>query len=196
MALTKIEKALLDTLAYAEGTLGVSNNGYDVVVTFKTIIGWTNDTKIIHGESDWLQVYNSAGKKSSAAGRYQFLGKTWRGGWVGGYEGKLGPNKPMTKDNQDTAALWLINNRLKQTYTGNEKITIPEITSQAKFDIFLQKCSPEWASLPVTKTVTTTNSKTGVKTVHKAGNGFYSGQGGSKTNTELYGVFTLALSKY
>jgi len=48
--MTKFEKALLDVIAFTEGTLGVSQNGYDVVVGFYRIIGWTEDTSIVHGE--------------------------------------------------------------------------------------------------------------------------------------------------
>ena len=33
-------KAMLDTLAYTEGTLGVSNNGYDLLYGNYIINGW------------------------------------------------------------------------------------------------------------------------------------------------------------
>jgi len=176
--MTKTEKALLDTIAYAEGTLGVSNNGYDVVVTFKVINGWTEDTKIVHGDGDWVQKLSSS-LSSSAAGRYQFLGSTWKG---------LNGNKnlPMTKDNQDVAALKLVNKRLKATGIDNRSVSISELTDKAKFYIFLQKCAAEWASLPLTKDY---NGK-------KAGNGYYGGQNSHKTADELYGVFMQAYNLY
>jgi len=178
--MTKEEKAILDTIAYAEGTLGVSNNGYDVVVTFKVINGWTDDTKIVHGDGDWLQNVNST-LKSSAAGRYQFLGSTWKS-----LHG--GNNPPMSKANQDAAGIKLVNKRLKQNFTSNESVTISELANRSKFDIFLQKCAPEWASLPLTKDIPSKGKK--------AGNGYYSGQGGKKSAQELYDIFILALSKY
>ena len=177
MALNKSEKALLDTIAYAEGTLGVSNNGYDVVVSFKLIIGWTENTDIKHGDGDWYQ----SSAKSTAAGRYQFLGSTWKS-----LHG--GKNPPMSKDNQDAAGIYLLNKRLKSTATDSRPVTIPELTNRSKFDIFLQKCAPEWASLPLTKDIPSKGKK--------AGNGYYSGKGGSKSAQELYDVFMLAYSKY
>lgn len=182
--MTKEEKAILDTIAYAEGTLGVSQNGYDVVVTFKTIVGWTKDTKIVHGDSDWYQ----KAANSTAAGRYQFIGSTWKGSWIGGTKTRKGQNVPMTKENQDAACLWLINNRLKSTAIDSRPVTISELTNRSKFDIFLQKCAPEWASLPLTKDIPDKGKK--------AGNGYFSGQGGKKTADELYGVFMKAYALY
>jgi len=154
--MTNIEKALLDTIAYAEGTLGVSNNGYDVVVTFKVINGWTEDTKIVHGDGDWRQKEVN----SNAAGRYQFLGSTWKGNMNGR------KNAPMTKDNQDKGALFLINYRLKNTNLDTRPLTISEITTKEKFTIFFNKCTTEWTSFP------------------------------RKGVNELWEVFQLALSKY
>lgn len=175
--MTREEKAVLDTIAYAEGTLGVSNNGYDVVVTFKIINGWTEDTKIGHGDGDWYQ----SSAKSTAAGRYQFLGSTWKD-----LHGNKNP--PMTKANQDAAGLKIVNNRLKSTAIDSRSVSISELQNRDKFDIFLQKCAPAWASLPLTKDIPSKGKK--------AGNGYYSGQGGKKSAKELYDVFMLALSKY
>lgn len=183
MALTKAEKSVLDTIAYAEGTLGVSNNGYDVIVTFKTINGWTKDTKIVHGGSDWLQKVGDS--KSAAAGRYQFLPDTWKS--LNG-----GVNVPLTKDNQDNACINLIKKKLLDTKSiDSRSVTIEELPNdKSKFDIFLQKCAPTWASLPLTKDVIING------VTKKAGNGFYSNQGGKKTAQELYDVFMLAYGKY
>ena len=187
--LTKEEKAILDVLAYAEGTLGISNNGYDVCFTRKTIVDWTEDTDIVHGLSDWI--IRASGISSSAAGRYQFLGGTWTGSWVGGTKTKKGQNVPMTKDNQDIAGLWLINKRLKSTAIDNRTVTISELGTKSKFDIFLQKCAPEWASLPLTKDITWDGE------LKKAGRGFYSKtQNSKKTSDELFGIFNKALALY
>ena len=101
--MTKEEKALLDTLAYCEGTLGVSNNGYDVVVGYNRIIaGWTKDTNIVHGGRDWYDKSTN----STAAGRYQFVYDTW--------VGNDKKNLPMTKENQDQRGLQLNFERIGQ----------------------------------------------------------------------------------
>lgn len=168
--MTAKEKAVLDTIAYAEGTLGASQNGYDIIVTFKTIVGWTPDTKIKHGNSEWKQKWGT--KKdgtpaySTAAGRYQFLGSTWIS-----VNGKK--NLPMTKDNQDKAALKLITNRLKNT-----NITIEGLNSQTTFNAFLNRISNIWASIP-----------------QSDGQGRYEGQK-AKSATKLYEIFNKAYDIY
>lgn len=188
--MTREEKAALDLIAYTEGTLGVSQNGYDVIVTFKTINGWTVDTNIVHGGSDWKQ--NFGGDYSTAAGRYQFLYDTWLG-----LHGDK--NVPLNKANQDAACVKLINKRLAQNYTSTESVSISELTDRKKFDIFLQKCAPEWASLPLTKDVTVTyKDKQGNKhTVNKkAGNGFYDGQNAKFKADDLYNIYMKAYNLY
>ena len=179
--MTKEERAILDVISYAEGTLGISQNGYDVLFTKRTIVGWTENTDIVHGNSDW--VITSGGHRSSAAGRYQFLGSKWIS--INGDK-----NLPMTKDNQDAAAIKNINNRLKSTVIDSRSVSISELTTRSKFDIFLQKCAPEWASLPLTKTITFKGD------VKQAGRGFYSSQNSKKTADELYEVFMMAYSLY
>ena len=164
--MTTREKAILDVIAYAEGTLGASQNGYDIVVTFKKIVGWTEETKIIHGNGDWKQVFNSKGDKSTAAGRYQFLGSTWID-----INGKK--NLPMTKNNQDNAALKLIDNKIKNT-----DITIEGIKDKTTFKALLNSISPTWASIPSSN-----------------GKGQYEGQN-AKSADELYDVFVKALNIY
>lgn len=128
--MTKEDKAILDMIAYAEGTLGVSNNGYDVCVGFYIINGWTTNTKIVHGGSSW---YNKA-TDSTAAGRYQFLYGTWLG------NSKV--NKPMTKANQDARGLELVNAKIgsmdKTKFAGD----------RAVFNQALAKLSPTWSSIP------------------------------------------------
>lgn len=174
--MTREDKAILDMLAYAEGTLGVSNNGYDVVVGSKRVIaGWTKDTNIVHGGNDWY----SKSSNSTAAGRYQFLYGTWIG------NNKI--NKPMTAANQDAKALELINgkiSKINKTALG---------TSANEFNNLLQSLCTIWASLPATKTVTDSSGK-----VHKAGSSYYSSDGINKSRSaeKLYEIFKLALSYY
>lgn len=139
----KEEKALLDVIAYSEGTLGVSNNGYDVLVGYRKIIGWTPDTKIVHGGSDWYDKKNN----SSAAGRYQFLYDTWIG--------NKKQNLPMTKENQDNRALELINKRLGVF----DKTTLITLNNFKKATDLLAK---EWASIPLSSTGSSYYSKDGI----------------------------------
>jgi muramidase (phage lysozyme) len=179
--MNKYEKALLDLIAWAEGTLGVSQNGYDVVVDFYRIIGWTPDTTIVHGGAEWNK---PGGSNSTAAGRYQFLFGTWKS-----INGKV--NAPMTKENQYKAAIKLVNKRLKKTFPDNRPVTINELENRQKFDIMLTKLAPEWASFPVTKDLTTHDHRK-----IKAGQGYYSGQGGRKTPDKMYEIYKKALALY
>ena len=177
--MTKEEKALLDTLAYCEGTLGVSNNGYDVVVGYKIIAGWTKDTDIVHGGRDWYSRANN----STAAGRYQFL----YGTWLGGTTDNPGPNLPMSKANQDKRGLELINGAL-----GN--IDKTKLTTRAVFDNALNKMCRVWASIPVITDIIDSKGK-----VHKAGYSYYVGDGVNKSNLKpdkIFEIYRLALSKY
>lgn len=141
--MTKEEKSLLDMIAYSEGTLGVSNNGYDVLVGYRKIVGWTPDTAIVHGGGDWYDKKNN----SSAAGRYQFLYDTWIG--------KSKKNLPMTKINQDNRALDLINRRLG-TF---DKATLNVFSNFKKATDLLAK---EWASIPLSTTGRSYYNKDGI----------------------------------
>lgn len=132
--MTKEEKALLDMIAYSEGTLGVSNNGYDVLVGFKKIVGWTPDTTIVHQNGAWYDKANN----STAAGRYQFLYNTWVSA-----NGKK--NAAMNKINQDNAGIKLINRRL-----GSIDKTKLNIFNNFKKATDL--LAPEWASIPLSST--------------------------------------------
>jgi len=174
--MTKEEKALLDTLAYCEGTLGVSNNGYDVVVGSRRIMaGWTKDTTIVHGGTDWFDKATN----STAAGRYQFLYSTWIG------SKKI--NLPMTKDNQDKRGLELIDSRL----TGIDKT---KLTDKSVFYKALNKMCTVWASIPVTSDITDSDGN-----VHKAGKSYYAGDGVNKSKLsadEIFEIYKLALAKY
>ena len=169
--MTKEDKALLDMIAYSEGTLGVSNNGYDVVVGSKRVInGWTKDTTIIHGGQNWYDKQTN----STAAGRYQFLYPTW----IGNKKNNL----PMTKENQDKRGIELINGRI-----GNlDKTTI---INRQVFNKCLNKLALEWASIPLTSNITDSEGK-----IHYAGNSYY-GQP-KQSADKLYEIYKLALSKY
>jgi muramidase (phage lysozyme) len=174
--MTKEEKALLDTLAYCEGTIGVSNNGYDVVAGKRRIIaGWTKDTKIVHGGTDWLDNQT----KSTAAGRYQFIYDTW--------VGRKKINLPMTKENQDKKGLELINGSLRD-------IDKTKLTDKTVFYKALNKLCKIWASIPVTSDITDKDGN-----IHKAGKSYYASDNINKSQysaDEIYQIYKLALDEY
>ncbi len=141
--MTKEEKALLDMIAYSEGTLGVSNNGYDVLVGYRKIVGWTPDTTIVHQNSKWFDKSNN----SSAAGRYQFLYDTWIG--------NSKKNLPMNKINQDKRGIELINHRIGSI----DKTTL---TSFNSFKQATDKLALTWASIPLSTTGRSYYNKDGI----------------------------------
>ena len=49
LVIPKHYKAMLDTIAYTEGTLGVSQNGYDILFNLYTITGWSPNCNFGHG---------------------------------------------------------------------------------------------------------------------------------------------------
>jgi len=120
-AISANERALLNTIRYAEGTWhGGGTQGYG------TMFGG--------GQFDWSKghpnrVVRSGGYASAAAGAYQFMPDTW-----GAVSRQLGL-KDFSPDSQDRAALQLIRNR------GVDPSK--PITTDA-----LARLAPEWASLP------------------------------------------------
>lgn len=116
--------AFLDTLAFSEGTRGRGDDGYNVLVGGTLFEGYAAHP----GKSVWLPKYNV---HSTAAGRYQFLRKTWRN-----LQKQLGlvDFSPLS---QDKGAIELIRGRkaLADLKAG-------------KFATVVEKCAKEWASLP------------------------------------------------
>jgi hypothetical protein len=160
--MTKYEKAILDLIAYAEGTLGVSQNGYDVLVGFPVIQGWTENTTIRHrcikptGNLTEQKIKEKGGKvcedsswfntqlSSSAAGRYQFLGSSWA---TTTEKLGLGFNAPMTKDNQNKAAIRAIKTKRKVTETELKNA----YSSFSSFEVVRKKLENEWTSFKLNK---------------------------------------------
>lgn len=117
--------AFLDTIAFAEGTiLYGGDDGYNVLVGGKTFDSYEKHPKVYVP----LTRYKVT---SSAAGRYQFLWKTWQALALKLNLPDFGPVS------QDKAAIELIRERkaLKDVRDGNIILAI-------------QKCRPIWASLP------------------------------------------------
>ena len=177
-------RAILDLLAYTEGTAGSSNNGYDVMFTFKIVDNWSPDTTQGHPNIP----IKSGGLTSTAAGRYQFLYDTWTG-----LNGKA--NKSFTKENQDLAGWSLV----KQKVSGGETIIkaaytvaingVKDVYQNPSFLRMLGKKVSEgqtgyglglsygWASVP-----------------DQDGNFIYSGQGGGYTPQDVYDIYLKAVN--
>jgi lysozyme len=119
------ERAFLDMLAYSEGTSGP--NGY------RTLFGGTLFESFADHPRKFFSFTDKVGKtnRTSAAGRYQFLMRTWD-------ELKASLKLPdFGPASQDRAALELIRRRgaLADVRAGRIQMAIT-------------KCAPIWASLP------------------------------------------------
>jgi muramidase (phage lysozyme) len=117
----RMPRALLDTIAYAEGTRGHGKDGYNVGFAYQYF-----DSCEVHPNIKTC----SGSYCSTAAGRYQFLSKT--------YDGlKLANFWP---ESQERGALELIRRR---------GVSLPDAAMTAtQFANALDKLSYEWASLP------------------------------------------------
>ncbi len=121
-AVTAKHRALLDTIAYTEGTRGRGKNGYNVTFAYRYFNSCARHPN--------MRVC-AGGYCSTAAGRYQFLTRTWNG---------LGL-PTFTPDNQDRGAMKLVARRGVNAPTGRA-MTATEFTNA------MNKLSYEWASLP------------------------------------------------
>lgn len=141
--LTRVEKAMLDTIAYAEGTSGVSENGYNVALEFRLIKGWDSNTKYGHGLGDWFGTTAST-KNSSAAGRYQLTAQSWtnRNG-----DAQSGNNKPFTEYNQDIECKNLI--RVRTGSLNVDNIVSNNSYDSVYFNNVIEKLKPTWTSFKV-----------------------------------------------
>lgn len=118
------ERAFLDMLAVSEGTYGHGDNGYNVLVGGDLFHDYGKHPNV-------LVTLNKAGLKSTAAGRYQFLKRTWD---------SLAAKLHLTDFSpaaQDVAALELI----------AERGAADDVRS-GRFADAVAKCAPIWASLP------------------------------------------------
>ncbi len=90
--ITPYERALLDTIAFAEGTYNRPNSGYQTMFTGRQFSDLTRHPRMIN---------RGGGYASDAAGRYQFLSTTWNSLGLGAF----------TPQNQDIGALMLARRR-------------------------------------------------------------------------------------
>lgn len=116
-------KALMDTIAWSEGTRGRGSDGYNVIVGYKYATDCTRHPNRLIRLSSTLS--------STAAGRYQFLYRTWN---------SLGLANFMP-ENQDRGGFKLVTRR-GVTVPTERAMTATELSNA------LSKLSYEWASLP------------------------------------------------
>jgi muramidase (phage lysozyme) len=120
--------AALDLIAHSEigdALLAVSEDGYNVLVGSTPAHPRLFTSYLKH--PDILVTVNSAGLKSTAAGRYQFLHRTWKG---------LGlPD--FSPENQDRGCIDLF----KQVH-AYVRIQSGDVRN------WISMCAPIWASLP------------------------------------------------
>lgn len=122
-AVAKNPRALLETIAFAEGTAGsCGQDGYNTGFAYNCFRSCAE-----HPDKVW----RSSGYASSAAGRYQFLSATWRG---------LG-YASFSPGNQDRGAIALVVRR---------GVSLPDrrALTATEFSNAMKKISYEWASLP------------------------------------------------
>jgi muramidase (phage lysozyme) len=116
-------RAMLDTIAFTEGTAGsCGQDGYNTGFAYNCFASCNRHP---------AKVWRASGYSSSAAGRYQFLTSTWNG---------LGYSSFSPK-NQDLGAMKLVARR-GVTLPTSRALTATEFTNAMK------KLSYEWASLP------------------------------------------------
>jgi lysozyme len=118
------ERAFLQTIAVSEGTYGHGDNGYNVLVGGDLFQGYAKHPNV-------LVTLNKAGLKSTAAGRYQFLKRTWDALALKLHLPDFSPAS------QDVAALELV----------AERHAADDVRS-GRFADAVSKCAPIWASLP------------------------------------------------
>lgn len=118
------EKAFLDMLAVSEGTYGHGDKGYNVIVGGDLFHGYAKHPNV-------LVTLNKAGLKSTAAGRYQFLKRTWDALALKLHLPDFSPAS------QDLAALELI-----------AECGASDDVRSGRFADAVYKCRKIWASLP------------------------------------------------
>lgn len=121
------QKALHDAIAYAEGTRNYAKDGYNVKFSFKLM------TSCQRHPDDCIPFGNTC---STAAGRYQFLTRTWN---------SVAAARNITTfepENQERGTAYLISSTRRVSVPPDRPMTA------AEFENAMSKLSYEWASLP------------------------------------------------
>ena len=121
-AVPKKHRALLNAIAFAEGTRGHGHDGYNVTFAYRYFSSCKKHPNMKVCAGSYC---------STAAGRYQFLTATWKGL---GYS-NFGPA------NQDKGAMKLVARRGAKVPTGRSM-------TATEFANTMNRISWEWASLP------------------------------------------------
>ena len=126
-AVNDFQKALHDSIAWAEGTKDHAKDGYNVMFSFKLFSSCQKHPN---------QCLKFGSSCSTAAGRYQFLTGTWN-------SVKAAKSLPdFEPESQEKGAQYLVKTVRKVTVPGDRPMTA------AEFSNAMSKLSWEWASLP------------------------------------------------
>lgn len=125
---TSYQKVLHDAIAYAEGTRGYSEDGYDVMFSFRI-----SPTGCVRHPNVCVSYGSTC---STAAGRYQYLKGTWDSVASARNFTSFSPR------NQEKGAAYLI--------STVRRVTVPQTRAMtaSEFSNAMSKLSYEWASLP------------------------------------------------
>lgn len=128
----RYEKALHDTIAYAEGTYNQSKSGYDILFS-SSLSNLKTFSSCAHHPKKCMAFGSTC---STAAGRYQFLSGTWTS--IANARGYA----TFEPENQERGAAYLIGSVRRATIPTDRAL------SAADFSNVITKLSYEWASLP------------------------------------------------
>ena len=170
-------KAILDTIAYTEGTARSGQNGYDILVGYNKIPNWTSDTTSGHPNIpiDW------GGGRSTAAGRYQFLYSAW-------VETNGNKNVAINKANQDNAGWKLVKKRIpggENTAKSSYNIAVGGEKDVNKNEPFLNMLGIQKSGL----------AGTWASISDRYGSYPYSGQGSGLGTQDIYNIYLEAINK-
>lgn len=160
-------KALLEVLAFCEGTMGRGKNGYDILQQVPRtsqcafIKDWSDNYSNGHPNQRYVFWKLPKSNKmeyikllSTASGRYQFINGTWNN-----ISQKTGLNR-FSKSNQNQNCDYLIKQTLGSDYNN---LSNNILGSDLSFYRVLKKLSPQWDSIPEGNSQYSYNTNNNVK---------------------------------